>query len=131
MFALFHIHLFIFNLFPASFIIFILSFRVRVRMYILIYSIVYFYLLLASFSALLNYEVGRSLSQQTVVVEGNCKVVGVVVQENYKAVEAVVQENCKVVGVVVKVNYKAVEVAVEENYKVVERGSCKAAEEED
>ena len=104
MFALFHIHLFIFN----------------ICTYILIYSIVYFYLLLASFSALLNYEVGRSLSQQTVAVKENYKVAVVAVQENYKAV-----------GVVVKVNYKAVEVAVEENYKVVERGSCRAAEEED
>ena len=129
MFALFHIHLFIFNLSPASFVTFIHSFRVR--MYILIYSIVYFYLLLASFSALLNYEVGRSLSQQTVAVKENYKVAVVVVKENYKAVEAVLKENCKVVGVVVKVNYKAVEVAVKGNYKVVERGSCKAAEEED
>ena len=118
MFALFHIHLFIFNLSPASFVTFIHSFRVR--MYILIYSIVYFYLLLASFSALLNYEVGRSLSQQTVAVK-----------ENYKAVEVCLKENYKAVGVVVKENYKVAGVVLKENYKVVERGSCKAAEEED
>ena len=40
-------------------------------------------------------------------------------------------ENYKVAGLVVKGNCKVVEVAVKENYKVVERGSCKAAVEED
>ena len=78
------------------------------------------YLLLASFSALLNYEVERSLWQQIVALKGS-----------YTVVEVAVLENYKVAGLVVKGNCKVVEVAVKENYKVVERGSCKAAVEED
>ena len=100
--------------------LFIQSLHVCFYFTFICYSIVYFYLLLASFSALLNYEVGRSLSLQTVAVGGNYKAVEVAVQENYKAVEVVVRGNCKVA-----------EVAVEENCRAVERGSCKAVEEED
>ena len=72
---------------------------------------IFSYLLLASFSALLSYEVARSLSPQTVALKENYyKVAEAVEQENYRAVE---QENYRV---------------VEENYKVVERDSCKAVE---
>lgn len=58
---------------------------------------IFSYLLLASFSALLSYEVARSLSPQTVALKENYKAAGAVELENYRAVEVAGLENYKAV----------------------------------